>query len=110
MGIVFDPTNYNNAVLRYFQLQQQLVQLQQSYSQLVAQYNFAVRMAQSVQNMPSRYEAMFSQWRNVSALDNYGNTGSWVSGINSGQFPAVNTGYNKQQTNFSLTTRTTCPE
>jgi hypothetical protein len=23
-GIVYDPTNYNNALLRYFQLQQQL--------------------------------------------------------------------------------------
>ena len=31
-GIVFDPTNYNNAVLRYLQLQQQLQQLQQTYS------------------------------------------------------------------------------
>jgi hypothetical protein len=97
-GIVFDPTNYNNAVLRYLQLQQQLVQLKNSYSQLVAQYNFAVRMAQNIQNMPARYQAMFSQWRNVSALDTYGNTGSWVNGINSGQFPTVNTGY-QQATN-----------
>lgn len=97
-GIVFDPTNYNNAVLRYLQLQQQLVQLKNSYSQLVAQYNFAVRMAQNIQNMPARYQAMFSQWRNVSALDTYGNTGSWVNGINSGQFPTVSTGY-QQATN-----------
>jgi hypothetical protein len=97
-GVVFDPTNYNNAVLRYLQLQQQLVQLKNSYSQLVAQYNFAVRMAQNIQNMPARYQAMFSQWRNVSALDTYGNTGSWINGINSGQFPTVNTGY-QQATN-----------
>ena len=100
-GIVFDPTNYNNAVLRYLQLQQQLVQLQNSYAQLVAQYNFAVRMAQNIQNMPARYEAMFSQWRNVSALDTYGNTGTWVTGINSGQTPTVNTGY-QQATNQLL--------
>jgi hypothetical protein len=97
-GIVFDPTNYNNAVLRYIQLQQQLVQLQNSYSQLVAQYNFAVRMAQSIQNMPARYEAMFSQWRNVSAMNTYGNTGTWVSGINTGQLPTVNTGYQQATT------------
>ena len=42
-GIVYDPTNYHNALLRYFQLQQQLIQLKNSYTQLVAQYNFALR-------------------------------------------------------------------
>ena len=47
-GIVYDPTNYHNALLRYFQLQQQLFQLQKSYAQLVAQYNFALRMARYV--------------------------------------------------------------
>ena len=26
-GVVYDPTNYHNALLRYFQLQQQLIQL-----------------------------------------------------------------------------------
>ena len=36
-GIVYDPTNYHNALLRYFQLQQQLIQLRNSYAQLVAQ-------------------------------------------------------------------------
>src|SRR6266545_3131178 len=33
-GIVYDPTNYHNAVLRYLQLQKQLQQLQQSYTYL----------------------------------------------------------------------------
>jgi len=59
-GIVYDPTNYHNALLRYFQLQQHLIELQKSYAQLVAQYNFALRMAQYVQNMPARYRAQFS--------------------------------------------------
>ena len=27
-GIVYDPTNYHNALLRYYQLQQHLMQLQ----------------------------------------------------------------------------------
>ena len=29
-GIVYDPTNYHNALLRYYQLQQHLIQLQQN--------------------------------------------------------------------------------
>src|SRR5438132_14254763 len=83
-GIVYDPTNYHNALLRYFQLQQHLIQLQKSYAQLVTQYNFALRMAQYVQNMPARYRAQFSTWRNALAPNTYGNTGNWITGINSG--------------------------
>jgi len=97
-GIVYDPTNYHNALLRYFQLQQQLIQLRNSYAQLVAQYNLAAQMAKNLQNMPSRYRAQFSQWRNTVARDTYGNTGTWVSGINSGQLPAVNSGYQQATT------------
>ncbi len=97
-GIVYDPTNYHNALLRYFQLQQQLIQLRNSYTQLVAQYNLAVRMARNIQNMPARYRALFSNWRNTVARDLYGNTGTWVTGINSGQLPAVNTGYQQATT------------
>jgi hypothetical protein len=97
-GIVYDPTNYHNALLRYYQLQQHLVQLQKSYGQLVAQYNFALRMAQNIQNMPARYRALFSQWRNVTSLNTFGNTGPWVTGINSGLFPTITTGYQKSTT------------
>ncbi|MBZ5700435.1 MAG: hypothetical protein LAN84_01160 [Acidobacteriia bacterium] len=97
-GIVYDPTNYHNALLRYFQLQQQLIQLRNSYTQLVSQYNLAVRMARNIQNMPSRYRALFSQWRNTAAQDIYSNTGTWVTGINSGQFPTITTGYQRATT------------
>lgn len=83
-GIVYDPTNYANALLRYNQLVQQLLQLQQTYQQIVTQYNLALRMAQNLQNMPARYQALFSQWRNGIALDTYGNTGAWVTAINTG--------------------------
>ena len=92
-GIVYDPTNYHNAILRYLQLQQQLVQLKNSYAQLVSQYNLALTMSRNLQNMPARYRALFSEWRNATAQDTYGNTGAWVSGINFGQSPAVATGY-----------------
>ena len=83
-GIVYDPTNYHNALLRYYQLQQHLVQLQKTYAQVVSQYNLAVSMARHVHNMPARYRALFSQWRNATALNTYGNTGGWIAGINTG--------------------------
>ena len=83
-GIVYDPTNYHNALLRYYQLQQHLMQLQQTYAKVLAHYNLAMQMARNIQNMPARYRAIFSQWRNGSALNTFGNTGSWITGINTG--------------------------
>jgi len=83
-GIVYDPTNYHNAVLRYLQLQQHLMQLQQTYAKVLAHYNLALQMARNIQNMPARYHALFSQWRNGSALNTFGNTGGWIAGINTG--------------------------
>jgi hypothetical protein len=100
-GVVFDPTNYQNALLRYYQLQQHLIQLQQTYATVLAHYNLAMQMARNIQNMPARYRALFSQWRNVSSLNTFGNTASWVSGINSGVFPTVNTGYLRSTTQLA---------
>src|ERR1700738_3009573 len=100
-GIVYDPTNYHNALLRYYQLQQHLMQLQQSYAKITSQLNLAMQMAQFVKNMPARYRAVFSQWRNVTSLNTFGNTGSWISGINSGLLPNINTGYQRSTTQLS---------
>jgi hypothetical protein len=97
-GIVYDPTNYHNALLRYYQLQQHLLQLQKSYAKITSQFNLALQMAKYVQNMPARYHALFSPWRNVTSLDTFGNTGSWISGINSGLLQSINTGYQKSTT------------
>jgi hypothetical protein len=97
-GIVYDPTNYDNALLRYYQLQQHLLQLQKSYTKITSQLNLAMQMATFVRNMPARYRAAFSQWTNVTSLNTFGNTGSWISGINSGLLPNINTGYLKSTT------------
>jgi hypothetical protein len=105
-GIVYDPTNYQNALLRYYQLQQHLIELQKSYAKITGQLNLALQMAQFVKNMPARYRAVFSQWRNVTSLNTFGNTGSWISGINSGLLPNINTGYQQATTQllpYSLT-------
>jgi hypothetical protein len=97
-GVVYDPTNYQNALLRYHQLQQHLVELQKSYAKLTSQLNLALEMARYIQNMPARYRAVFSQWRNAFARNTYGNTRPWISGINSGQLPMIGTGYQKATT------------
>jgi len=97
-GIVYDPTNYHNALLRYYQLQQHLLQLQKSYAKITSQLNLAMQMATFVRNMPARYRAVFSQWRNVTSLNTFGNTGSWISGINSGLLPNINSGYQRSTT------------
>jgi hypothetical protein len=97
-GIVYDPTNYQNALLRYYQLQQHLLQLQRTYLQVVAQYNLALEMARNIENMPARYQAQFAVWRNTFADNTYGNTGLWVTGINSGQLPTITAGYQQATT------------
>ena len=83
-GVVYDPTNYANAVLRYKQLLAQLLQLRQTYQQVLNQYNLALQMSKSVENMPARYRATFSQWRSFTATNLYGNTAGWVGAVNGG--------------------------
>jgi len=94
-GIVYDPTNFKNAVLRYRQLRMQLAQLQDTYNEIVNQYNLAVRMAKNIPNMPTRYLASWSPWRFASSQDLYGNTATWVNGVNSGVVGTVLNGYQK---------------
>src|SRR5271170_3547217 len=100
-GIVYDPTNYQNALLRYYQLQQHLIQLQQNVAKVTAHLNLALQMAQFIKNMPARYRAIFSQWRNVTSLNTFGNTVSWINGINTGVLPNINTGYLQATTPLS---------
>lgn len=98
-GIVYDPTNFHNAVLRYYQLRMQLAQLQQTYQQVLNQYNLAVQMAKNIQNMPARYKAYFSQWRYLTTVpDVYQNTRAWVNGVNTGSLSTVLAGYQKATT------------
>jgi hypothetical protein len=98
-GIVYDPTNFHNAVLRYYQLRLQLAQLQATYQQVLSQYNLAIQMAKNIENMPARYRAYFSQWRNLTTVpDLYQNTGTWVSAANSGNLSTALTGYKQATT------------
>jgi len=99
-GIVFDPTNYKNAVLRYLQLQQQLQQLQQSYNLHMQQYQFIQGQARQLQGMVGRYRAQFSQWQNLTAGNTLGNTNWWLNGVNTGDYGTAKQGYG--QVNRSL--------
>lgn len=101
-GIVYDPTNYANALLRYSQLVQHLNQLRATYTQIVNQYNLALQMSHNLPNMASRYAAPWAPWRYANAQDAYGNTTTWINGVNSGALPTVLSGYQKA-TNTLLT-------
>jgi hypothetical protein len=81
-GVVYDPTNYQNALLRYSQLQKHLVELQKTVSKVTSQLDLAMQMARYVQNMETRYRATFSEWRQFSASDLYGNTTGWIGAAN----------------------------
>jgi type IV secretion system protein TrbJ len=83
--IVFDPTNYQEAIQQLVQLEQQYAQLVQTYQKIRAQYDQMVWMAQQVPvNMLARYRALATPWQYPSATNTYGTTGGWMNGINTG--------------------------
>jgi hypothetical protein len=93
-GVVFDPTNYKNAVLRYIQLQQQLQQLQQTYNLYLQQYQFIQNQARQLQDMNARYRAQFAQWRQLASANTFGNTALWTNAVN-GNTAAISSGYSR---------------
>jgi hypothetical protein len=101
-GVVYDPANYANALLRYNQLIQQLIQLRQTYQQVLNQYNLALQMSKNIENMPARYRATFSEWRSFTATNQYGNTAGWVSAVNGAGPQSVTPAY--QQATIPLLT------
>lgn len=94
-GIVYDPTNYSNALLRYAQLQEHLVQLVKTYQQVWNHYQLALQMSRNLENMPARYRATFSQWRTFTANDLYGNTTGWVGAVNGSGSQTVSPAYQR---------------
>jgi hypothetical protein len=84
--IVFDPTNFEEAVQQLVQLEQQYAQLVQTYHMIQSQYQQMLWMAkQDPVNMFLRYRAMATPWTSSSATNTYGTTAAWTLGINSGQ-------------------------
>ena len=84
-GIVYDPTNYANAVLRYGQLQQQLAQLITTYQQIRTQYLLLWEQSQQLPvNMVARYRSLASPWLPFTASSAYGTTAAWLLTANAG--------------------------
>jgi hypothetical protein len=84
--IVFDPSNYAQAVEQVIRLERQYLQLVQSYQMLRSQYNQLLWNARRVPvNMAARYRALVTPWRTSHASNTYGTTAAWVSAINTGQ-------------------------
>jgi hypothetical protein len=84
--IVFDPTSYGELVSQLAELEQQYLQLVQTYQMVHNQFKQMVRNAQQVPvNMAARYRALANPWRMESATNTYGTTGDWIIGMNTGQ-------------------------
>src|SRR6266705_2610896 len=70
--IVFDPTNFEEAVQQLLEMQQQYAQLVQSYQMIRNQYNQMLWMAKQVPvNMAVRYRAIATPWQTSSATNTY---------------------------------------
>jgi len=83
--IVFDPSNYAQAIKSFIQLEQQYAQLVQLYQKARQQYEQMLWMAKSVPvNMQARYRAIVTPWTNTTASNTYGTTAGWINGINTG--------------------------
>src|SRR6476620_8624683 len=89
-GIVYDPTNYGNAVLRYGQLQQQLAQLITTYQQIRTQYLLLKKQAEKLPfYIESRYHSLHTPWRPLVATSVYGKTSNWIDAANTGHDPLI---------------------
>src|SRR5713226_5913341 len=92
--IVFDPTNFEEAVRQLLQMEQQYAQLVQTYQVVRSQYEQMIWMAKRVPvNMAARYRAIATPWRTSSATNTYGTTANWISGINTGL--GISAGYSQ---------------
>jgi len=90
--IVFDPSNFQEAIQQLLRLEQQYAQLVRTYRMITNQYDQMTWMAKrDPVNMIARYRALSTPWRPSSATNTYGSTAGWITGINTGQ--GVSPGY-----------------
>ena len=84
-GIVFDPSNYANALLRYAELQKQYTQLVTTYTQIRTQYLLLLQQAQRLPvDMVTRYRTVASPWLPFTAATSYGRTTGWIATARTG--------------------------
>jgi hypothetical protein len=79
-GVVFDPTNYANALLRYAELERQFTELVQTYEQIRTQYELLQYQSQRLPvDLNGRYRSLPTPWLPLSAANTYGTTGTWIA-------------------------------
>jgi hypothetical protein len=84
-GVVFDPTNFENALLRYAELEKQLAQMVQTYQQIRTQYELLKYQAQRIAvDMNVRYRSAPTPWLSFEAANAYGTTAAWIRSANNG--------------------------
>lgn len=84
--IVFDPSNFEEAVQELAQMEQQYAQLVETYKTVRNQYQEMLWMAREVPvDMMARYRALSTPWTLPSATNTYGTTAGWIAGINTGE-------------------------
>jgi hypothetical protein len=84
-SIVFDPTNYANALLRYAEMEREFVQLVQTYQQVRTQYELLKYQAQRIPvDMEARYRSKPTPWLSFAAANTYGTTDTWILAANNG--------------------------
>lgn len=81
---VVDASNLAEATKEFGQLEHVYTTSVQTRNQIIQAYNLAHYMSQMPQNMRQRYLAQFSLWMNLYAPNTYGNTGAWVTALNTG--------------------------
>src|SRR5262245_27424859 len=82
--IVFDPSNYAQAVQQLIRLEQQYMQLVQTYQVVRSQYDHVLRMARQVPvDMAARYRRLATPWEPLVAANTYGTTADWARSVNS---------------------------
>jgi hypothetical protein len=83
--VVFDPSNYAQAIEQVIRLEQQTAQLIRSYIVLRSQYEQMLINARRVPvDMSLRYRAALTPWRPSTATSTYGTTAAWTTAVNSG--------------------------
>jgi hypothetical protein len=92
--IVFDPSNFENAVQQLLQLEAQLRQMVVTYEQIRTQYLLLKQQAQLLPvAMNARYRSLPTPWLPFAAAETYGTTTGWILTANNGHEAAA--GYTK---------------
>jgi hypothetical protein len=84
--IVFDPTVFDNAVTQLIQLEQTYAQIVSTYQTIRTQYQLLLQQAQRLPlDMSTRYRTLVQPWTAFTAVTAYGTTSTWVAAANTGQ-------------------------